>query len=210
LRARCSKELADEDGVVVAELATALIASRLPGARMTAYGILGHHHAALRQLDAAELERLATPLDSWGAVDMFGCLLAGRAWRDGAIPTSAVHGWARSKDRWWRRLALVCTVPLNVKSQGGLGDAKRTLAVCTLLIADRDDMVVKALSWALRELATRDPDAVSAFLEKHGKALAPRVNREVQNKLRTGRKTRRLPEAARTAPRKVTRGRTQS
>jgi 3-methyladenine DNA glycosylase AlkD len=31
-----------------------------------------------------------------------------------------------------------------------------TLEVCRALIDDRDDMVVKALSWALRELANRN------------------------------------------------------
>lgn len=61
-------------------------------------------------------------------------------------------------DRWvWRRAVSVSTVPLNMKSRGGIGDPQRTLAVCDLLIADRDDMVVKALSWALRELAEREP-----------------------------------------------------
>ncbi len=33
-------------------------------------------------------------------------------------------------------------------------------AMCALLVTDRDDMVVKALSWALRDLAKRDPGAV--------------------------------------------------
>ena len=47
---------------------------------------------------------------------------------------------------------MVCTVCLNRKSLGGYGDPDRTLAVCRLLVGDRDDMVVKALSWALREL----------------------------------------------------------
>jgi len=57
-----------------------------------------------------------------------------------------------------------------------------------MLVHDADDMVVKALSWALRELAKRDPQAVSAFLTKHEAALAARVVREVRNKLTTGRK----------------------
>ena len=55
-------------------------------------------------------------------------------------------GWARSPDRWLRRSALVATV-------GAKAEAARTLAVCAGLAADRDDMVVKALSWALRELS---------------------------------------------------------
>jgi 3-methyladenine DNA glycosylase AlkD len=50
-------------------------------------------------------------------------------------------------------------------------------------------MVVKALSWALRELVVWDPRAVRGFLEARGDALAPRVRREVRNKLETGRKT---------------------
>jgi hypothetical protein len=46
----------------------------------------------------------------------------------------------------------VSTVALNVRSRGGSGDVPRTLAVCRFLVADPDDMAVKALSWALREL----------------------------------------------------------
>ncbi len=82
--------------------------------------------------------------------------------------------------------ALVSTVPLNLRAAGGTGDTARTLAVCGRLAADRDDMVVKALSWALRELIVWDPDAVRSFVAIHD--LAPRVRREVTTKLETGRK----------------------
>ena len=81
---------------------------------------------------------------------------------------------------------MVSTVPLNNKARGGSGDAPRTLDVCRMLVEDRDDMVVKALSWALRALAVRDPKAVRAFLAQHKGVVAPRVRREVQNKLLTG------------------------
>ena len=60
--------------------------------------------------------------------------------------------------------------------------------MCRLLIDDRDDMVVKAMSWALRALAVREPDTVRSFLSKNKKTLARRVVREVTNKLDTGRK----------------------
>jgi 3-methyladenine DNA glycosylase AlkD len=49
-------------------------------------------------------------------------------------------------------------------------------------------MVVKGMSWALRELAKRDPAAVEGFLREQAGALAARVVREVRNKLTTGRK----------------------
>jgi 3-methyladenine DNA glycosylase AlkD len=47
-------------------------------------------------------------------------------------------------------------------------------------------MVVKAMSWALRELSRRDPDTVRDFLDEHDNILAARVKREVANKLETG------------------------
>jgi 3-methyladenine DNA glycosylase AlkD len=102
------------------------------------------------------------------------------------VPDRVIHGWARSTDRWWRRAALVSTVPLNNKARGGRGDARRTLTVCRLLVNDSNDMVVKALSWALRELAKRDPQAVRVFLKQQEPVLAKRVLREVMNKLTTG------------------------
>src|SRR5436190_156762 len=75
---------------------------------------------------------------------------------------------------------------LNNNARGGSGDAKRTLGVCTLVVDDCDDMVVKALSWALRELGKRDAGAVRGFLSANDGRLAPRVVREVGNKLTTG------------------------
>jgi len=77
-------------------------------------------------------------------------------------------------------------VPLNNTARGGTGDTKRTLSVCEMLVHDREDMVVKALSWALRELSKKDPKAVQRFVSAHRPRLAPRVIREVNAKLSTG------------------------
>jgi 3-methyladenine DNA glycosylase AlkD len=154
--------------------------------RWVAYELVLHHKQALKSLDAKRLERLGKGLDSWGAVDSFACYLAGPAWRERQVADKLIHGWTRSPDRWWRRAALVSTVALNCKARGGNGDATRTLKVCEMLVEDRDDMVVKAMSWALRELAKRDQTAVRDFLADHQEFLAPRVIREVNNKLRTG------------------------
>jgi 3-methyladenine DNA glycosylase AlkD len=127
-------------------------------------------------------------MDSWGAVDTFACYIAGPAWRARRIPDAVLERWAGAKDRWWRRAALVSTVPLNNKTQGGNGDAVRTLKICHTLVGDRDDLVVKAMSWALRELAKRDRTAVEEFVQQQQEFLSARVLREVRNKLRTGRK----------------------
>jgi 3-methyladenine DNA glycosylase AlkD len=60
-----------------------------------------------------------------------------------------------------------------------------------VLLGDSDDMVVKAMSWSLRELAKQDPKVVEAFLLKEEGRLPSRVKREVLNKLRTGVKSSR-------------------
>ncbi len=42
------------------------------------------------------------------------------------------------------------------------------------------------MSWALRELSKRDPQAVHEFLAEQQSVLAARAVREVRNKLSTG------------------------
>jgi 3-methyladenine DNA glycosylase AlkD len=127
---------------------------------------------------------MGTGIDSWGAVDCFGCYVSGPAWRDGQLPSEVVMAWTRSDDRWWRRAALVSTIALS--RRGEPKDIPRTIDVCRRLAADKDDMVVKALSWALRELAKRCPDEVRHFVDGQNHTLAARVKREVHNKLVTG------------------------
>ena len=154
--------------------------------RIWAYEIVHYHRPTLRTLDTATIESLGQGLADWASVDVLGGYIAGPAWITRQISDQDVHRWARSPDRWWRRTALVATVGLNTRTRGGYGDAPRTLAVCDMLADDRDDMVVKALSWALRTLANHDPAAVQHFLTTNHHRLAARVIRETRNKLTTG------------------------
>jgi 3-methyladenine DNA glycosylase AlkD len=182
VRREFSRRLAKSEGSEVLDVARALLASG--GTRWIAYELVQHHPGAMAGMGAPELEEFGAGMASWDEVDTFSCYVAGPAWRARQIPDRVIHGWARSADRWWRRAALVATVALNCPARGGLGDTPRTLQVCRMLAADRDDMVVKAMSWALRELAKRDPRAVRDFLA--GQPVAARVAREVRNKLTTG------------------------
>lgn len=97
--------------------------------RFVGYELIQHHKEAMRSLDAASLERLGKGIDDWAAVDTFASYLSGPAWRERQVPDRLIHGWARSDDRWWRRAAVVSTVPLNNRTRGGSGDAERTLKV---------------------------------------------------------------------------------
>lgn len=194
LRRKISPEIESMGPRQVVELGVDLFRSRVPGSHVMAFELILYHGSALSTVRAPDLRRMGAHMSSWGEVDTFAGV-AGRAWRERQISDHTVSGWARSSNRWWRRAALVSTVPLNVKAQGGRGDASRTLGVCRVLVEDRDPMVVKALSWALRALAVRDPDAVRSFLERNESRLARLVVREVRNKLETGRKAGRRKDA---------------
>lgn len=188
LRRQVSRQVEGWSGEACLALAGVLLERERGVPRWFTYELVHHHADALDLLDAERLRRLGAGLSSWGDVDPFACYLGGVAWRRGQIGDAEVLAWARSESRWWRRVALVSTVPLNNRARGGTGDATRTLMICDALIGDRDDLVVKACSWALRELAVRDPVAVAGYLAEHGEVLPARVVREVRRKLETGRK----------------------
>jgi 3-methyladenine DNA glycosylase AlkD len=182
-----------KDGAAVLALAKRLVAERVREPLHLAWVLLDRRPDALEEATARDLRALEHGLDNWAAVDSFSVQVLGRAWLLGRLPDAAIRRRAASRDLWIRRSALVATVPLNQRSRGGRGDARRTLAVCALLLDDREDMVVKAMSWALRELAKREPAPVRAFLARHGDRVAARARREVRNKLRTGLKNPRRP-----------------
>jgi 3-methyladenine DNA glycosylase AlkD len=187
LRTERSRQWRDRPAAFILGVAGRI--AQTPWLRWTAYELIRFHRGAFMALDDALVDAFSVGLDSWDSVDAFGRTLSGPAWANGLIGDELIHRWARSRDLWLRRAALVSTVALNRPNEGGPIDAPRTLAVCERLVGDREDMVVKALSWALRELGRQDPKPVRAFLATHDADLAPRVKREVGHKLRTGLKT---------------------
>jgi 3-methyladenine DNA glycosylase AlkD len=149
------------------------------GHRFVPYELLFYHKAALASLDESQVEALGQGIDSWSATDVFAHYISGPAWKAGQLTDATLERWARASDRWWRRAALVSTVYLY-------GDTQRTLRMCRMLVDDGDDMIVKAMSWALRALIRYDRTAVGSFLAEYDDRLAARVKREARNKLETG------------------------
>jgi 3-methyladenine DNA glycosylase AlkD len=191
LRKRRSAELRSASAGDVIRLAQAYERDSPQEGKWVAYELIRFHPAAFASAGEAEAMDFAARLASWYAVDAFGTILAGPLWARGQVSEGLITAWARSEDRWLRRTALVATVGLNGSLRGG--DANRTFPLCLALAADHDDMVEKAVSWALRYLSQKDRAAVVRFMAEHGAAFGARVRREVRNKLDTGLKT---PRAA--------------
>lgn len=181
-RKTLSREIGDWDRGAALDLISRIIAL----GSFIGYELAANHEATRTSLDRREVEALGGGLCDWVSVDCFAVFISGPAWRAGQLQDEVIRDWTGRSNRWWRRAALVSTIPLNVKSQGGKGDAPRTTDICRRLLADRDDMVVKAMSWALRALAKPEPAATAAFLEENRAAMAKLVIREVTSKLTTG------------------------
>jgi len=184
VRREYSRLLAEAPPDEVIQIAFGLVSRSDFGCRFVGYEIVRDHKAAFMSLTPDQLLKLGQGINSWSTVDCFACYLAGPAWRDGRLSDSTIRDWARSSDRWFRRAALVSTIALSRRAN--IEDVSRTIEICSLLVSDHDDMVVKALSWALRELAKKHVKEARTFLALHRRSLAARVTREVQNKIATG------------------------
>jgi 3-methyladenine DNA glycosylase AlkD len=182
------KRLKGEEAAEIILLCKELVDMNIFECQQVAYEILEKMKKIRAELTFDDIMDLMKGLDNWVSVDTFSGYISGVAWREGTISDDVIMEWSRSDDRWVRRVALVSTLGLNQKARGGTGDVDRTLMVCEALKEDHDDMVVKAMSWALRELSKVDHDAASRFLEDNQEVLHKRVVRELSTKLRTGRK----------------------
>lgn len=88
-----------------------------------------------------------------------------------------IRGWAVHDDLWLRRTAVL--------SQLGKGDVDRELLaeLVDANAASPEFFLRKAIGWALRDLAHRDPDWVRGFLDSRGDALSPLSRREAAKHL---------------------------
>ena len=73
---------------------------------------------------------------------------------------------ARSADVWERRIAIIATFHW-IRA----GDFTPTLRIAELLLADRHDLIYKAVGWMLREVGNRSRSAEEAFLRDHCRTM---------------------------------------
>ena len=192
VRARLSARLKTAPGsaVVAIGLGIASNASMQPArARWIGWELIANHQAARDSLDIQQVEALGHGNASWDEVDTYGINIAGPCWMRGRISDQDIQRWAASVDHWQRRAALVACVCQNTRAHGGRGNVQATLTIATLLLDDRHDMVVKAMSWALRSLIHWDRNAVERLMQANAARLAPRAKRETTIKLNTGTKS---------------------
>jgi 3-methyladenine DNA glycosylase AlkD len=170
------------------ELAKLLVKTGIFECQQMAHEYLGKDKKALAELTETDIDDLGQNLDNWVSVDYYAGLIVGFGWRTGILSTARIKSYLQSDDHWRRRIAVVSTVALNQKARGGKGDSDRTIEICRLVVDDHQEMITKALSWALRELAKVEAEPVADFIQTYKDRLHGRVLREVRHKLNFGTK----------------------
>lgn len=103
-------------------------------------------------------------VNNWDLVDSSAHLILGASMLTGS--RKRLYTFARSKDLWKRRIAIVAT--LAFIRNDDFGD---TVKISELLLQDRHDLIHKASGWMLREAGKRDASVLLGFLDKHHKAM---------------------------------------
>jgi 3-methyladenine DNA glycosylase AlkD len=140
-------------------------------------------------------ERWRNPLSTWDDIDGLGIYVLG-PWLASATASRAgkLEQLIRAAEICSRRLALVGTVVLNRRRDTAVPEL--TLKLVDRVAAERDPLITKAVSWALRELSKTHRERVAHFVEQNRDRLPAIAVREVRNKLQTGLKN---PRRAATA-----------
>jgi 3-methyladenine DNA glycosylase AlkD len=121
-----------------------------------------------RRRDLADLYlRRHDRIDDWDLVDLGAWEVLGRSLVD--RPRDVLDELAGSDDPWRRRSAITATFAFIRR-----GELDDTYRIAERLLDDEQDLVRKAVGWALRNAGDHDPDRLRAFLDAHA-ATMPRV-----------------------------------
>jgi len=103
-------------------------------------------------------------INNWDLVDASAEHIVGPHVSPGQL--DVLERLAHSSDLWERRIAMLAT--FHWIKQGQFAPALR---IATLLLADRHDLIHKAVGWMLREIGKRDRAVEKAFLREHCRVM---------------------------------------
>ena len=103
-------------------------------------------------------------VNNWDLVDasaeyIVGAFLMGKSKRP-------LYLLARSSNLWERRIAIMATFQFIKRGEFG-----ETLKIARILLADKEDLIHKAVGWMLREVGKRRLQSAERFLKEHYKEM---------------------------------------
>jgi 3-methyladenine DNA glycosylase AlkD len=148
-----------------------LMESDVHEARAGAMSIMARQYAAKTTTPARRQElyelylRRHDRINSWDLVDLAAYYVVGPHLIE--RKRDVLHRLARSKNPWERRTAILATFAFIRR-----GELDDTFAIAELLLDETEDLIQKAVGWALRT-AGSDRERLRAFLDRHA-ATMPR------------------------------------
>jgi len=141
-----------------------LLASPWHEQRFVALEILVAKFEAAIPKDQTEIYRFylanTARVNNWDLVDTSARDIVGQYLL--TRPRAILRKLAKSKSIWERRIAIVATFAF-IRA----GQTEDTFAIAQMLLADKHDLIHKAVGWLLREAGKSNPDMLVAFLEEH-------------------------------------------
>lgn len=150
---------------------TKLLTSRIHEHRMVALFILVAQFTKSPERQRRELYDYYLAhthnINNWDLVDLSAPKIVGGYLID--KDKSILYSLARSASLWERRIAVLATSAFINR-----GDYADIVAIAQLLLADKSDLIHKAVGWMLREVGKKDLSVLTDFLDKYCTQM-PRV-----------------------------------
>lgn len=127
-------------------------------------------------------------INNWDFVDRAAPRVVGGYLAD--KPRDIIYKLARSKNTWERRTAIVSTLYF-IK----LGELDDTFEIAKILLNDNQELILKAVGWALRSAGDKDKRQLLNFLDQNSATMPRTLLRYATEKL-TSEEKRRYIEAS--------------
>jgi len=117
--------------------------------------------------------RLIVTAGWWDLVDDLSCRVGEVLSSDPAPTAEVLLAWARGKDIWLRRAAIICQRKLVAQTNVPL-----LFSCIEPSLGEREFFLRKGIGWALRALAQHQPAEVRRYVSAHASTLSPLSQRE--------------------------------
>jgi len=156
-------------------LCEALWQTRVHELRSFAIAVLELCTKTLTKADVSWLLALVRDAKTWAHVDWLATKVLGALLLREPALSKQLDRWAKDKDFWVRRTALLA---LHDPILQGEGDFDHFARLAVPMLSEREFFIRKAIGWALRHYARTDPEAVRTYVALHRDRLSPLSIRE--------------------------------
>lgn len=147
-----------------------LLASPIHEHRLTALHILVLQFTKADEKTKTKLYRFylanRNRINNWDLVDASAPYIVGTYLLTHPTEKSKLKTWAKSKNLWERRIAVVATWMLIRNNE-----YSEILQLAEQLKNDKHDLMHKAVGWMLREMGKKSPGTLVKFLNEHADSL---------------------------------------